>query len=73
MDWNREIANRFGSVTTEQKQILLKIAKEVDWIDIKPYSHNIVSLQLRSLNEKGFDDKMMDDVIKMFHLHRKGW
>ena len=70
MNFEKKLA---GSITDEQKKILVNIEKEVYWIDKKPYSHNIVGLQLTRLNELGFDDEMMKKVIKMFRLDKKGW
>lgn len=48
------------------------IRKEVKYVDIKPYSHNIINLWLREVATKvGKDDANM--LIDKFHLERRGW
>jgi hypothetical protein len=71
--WGNLIDEEFPDITAEQKKCLLSIAKEVDFIDIKPFSHNIVGLELRILDEKGFDNDKINKVIKLFGLEEKGW
>ena len=48
------------------------IFKEVNWVDIKPYSHNIISLALGALaNEVGND--AANELIEEFGLEELGW
>ena len=48
------------------------IEKEVDWVDIKPYSHNIIGIALRTIaSEHG--QKEADKAIVDFELYKKGW
>ena len=35
----------------DKKEIINKIKEEIPYVDIKPYSHNIISLELRILGE----------------------
>lgn len=71
--WGNLIDEEFPDITAEQKKHLLIIAKEVDWIDIKEYSHNIVGLELRILDEGGFGNDKINKVVKLFGLDKKGW
>ena len=48
------------------------IYREVPWVDIKPYSHNIISIALSAIAENfGYDEanKAIDD----FELEAFGW
>ena len=36
----------------DKKEIINKIKEEMPDVDIKPYSHNIINLELRILGEK---------------------
>ena len=60
--------------TKEEYENLACIAEESRWIDIKPYSHNIVSLTLRMLEEDHhYDEEKIKLVVKTFGLDKKGW
>ena len=48
------------------------IANETPYIDIKPYSHNIISLQLSIIENEGGLEKVKE-CIKKFKLDKKGW
>ena len=53
---------------------LMCIAEESRWIDVRPYSHNIVGLTLRILHSKHeYDNAKINLVIKTFGLDEKGW
>lgn len=53
---------------------LMRIAQESRFIDIKPYSHNIVGLTLRILSESHkYDEEKIKLVVKTFGLDKKGW
>ncbi len=48
------------------------IEEQVPYIDIKPYSHNIISLYLQAITEKlGYDE--YNETIEKFDLEEKGW
>jgi len=49
-----------------------KIKKEVPYVDIKPYSHNIISLALGAIHEN-FGIKESNKAIKDFKLEDLGW
>ncbi len=49
-----------------------KIEAEVEFIDVKPYSHNIVSLCLRAIAER-FGIKEANEAIEDFGLEDYGW
>ena len=48
------------------------ILKEIPYIDIKKYSHNIISLQL-TLISQDFGVSVSNQLIKDFKLDTKGW
>jgi len=49
-----------------------KISREAPYIDIKPYSHNIIGIVLSSLaKEEGIE--AANSLIDEFSLENKGW
>lgn len=48
------------------------IAKEVPYVDIKPYSHNIISLALGAI-ARDFGATKADKAIETFGLEKLGW
>ncbi len=54
------------------QKILAIIDKEVDYVDIKPYSHNIINYALLELSEL-FGNEVANDVIEEFELELLGW
>jgi hypothetical protein len=54
------------------QQIRDKIENEVMYLNIKQYSHNIIGLYLRSIDEK-FGRDEMENAVYDFDLHYKGW
>ena len=61
-------------MTGDQKLKLLydKIEKEVDYVDVKPYSHNIISIVLRQISEE-FGQDRANEAIENFQLELLGW
>ena len=60
--------------TTKIQDCFNSIKRERDYIDIKPYSHNIVGINLRYLSEiANFTDKQMSAVIRLNGLDKLGW
>ena len=58
-----------SSTTQQQKDIIkAKIRKEIPYVDVRPYSHNIIGLQMADL-----DDDEMCEVATQTDLHRLGW
>ena len=53
-------------------KILTKIDEEIPYIDIKPYSHNIIGLQLDML-EKLTNEDNIKKVVKEKGLDKLGW
>ena len=69
-----KIEQIFCPQTERERKCLYSIAQEVDFIDIKPYSHNIIGLNLEILKDKeGYYDSKLKEVVKMFKLDKKGW
>jgi len=58
----------------EEKYIKLfnKISNEVNYIDIKQYSHNIISMCLEQIYKEIGIDKLKE-VVKIQGLDKKGW
>ena len=52
--------------------IVSTIDREVDYVDFKPFSHNIISLALGSA-AKEFGDEVANDLIEEFELEDLGW
>ena len=69
-----KIRNVFNPQNDKEFGELARVATESRWIDIKPYSHNIVGLTLRILAEQhNYDKEKIKLVVRTFGLHRKGW
>ena len=56
----------------EYQEIVRIIDKEVDYVGIKPYSHNIIGMTLLSCSKK-FGNAVANDLIEEFGLERLGW
>ena len=56
----------------EKNNIIHNIYKEIPFVDIKPYSHNIISLNLRILADK-FGDEEAIKLIENSKLKDLGW
>lgn len=53
-------------------ELYAKIKKEVKFVDVKPYSHNIISLVLRTIS-KEFGYNEANEAIDKFKLNEIGW
>ena len=60
------------SATETLDDIRINIENEVEFVDVKPYSHNIISLNLRIAAEK-FGDGAANELIDEFGLESLGW
>ena len=57
-----KIEKIFSPNTERERKCLYSIAHEVDYIDIKPYSHNIIGLNLKILSEdEGYYEAKMEE------------
>lgn len=54
------------------KDAYMKIMEERKFVDIKPYSHNIISLELRVVSEK-LGQSEANKLIRMCNLEPLGW
>jgi hypothetical protein len=69
-----KIEKVFAPQNEKELKDLMCIAEEARWIDIKPYSHNIVGITLRMLDENHkYDEEKIKLVVKTFGLDKKGW
>ena len=58
----------------EEINIIEKIENEMEWIDIKPYSHNIIGLSLSVLQEDfEWTDKDIAELVFQLGLDKMGW
>ena len=53
-------------------ELYAEIKKEVKFVDVKPYSHNIISLILRTISEE-FGYNKANEAIAKFELTPLGW
>ena len=58
--------------TTTLEDLRDEIDAEAEWVDIKPYSHNIISLLLRQI-ARTYGPAEADRAIRDFGLEEKGW
>ena len=57
-----------------EEMVLQTIENESKYIDIKPFSHNIVGLELQMLSEQfNYTNAQIKEVVKKYNLHKKGW
>lgn len=56
----------------EYQDIIARIDAEIDYVDIKPYSHNIIGFNL-SKAAKRFGNDVANDIIEEFELEKLGW
>ncbi len=56
----------------ELDDLRMQIKKEIKFIDIKPYSHNIVNLLLGMIN-KEYGQEETNKAIEDFELEDLGW
>jgi hypothetical protein len=53
-------------------EIKAQILKEIPFVDIKPFSHNIISLELRLMSEE-FGVQHANKIIVDYGLDKMGW
>ena len=56
----------------ELNEAIKTIKQEIPFIDKKPYSHNIISIQLQLIDKK-FGKDVVNNVIIDNHLRCYGW
>jgi len=54
------------------RELRSKIEAEVEYVDVKPYSHNLISIYLRQIS-KEFGDEVVNRIIDDFELESLGW
>ena len=59
-------------MTKTKEEIIATIKKEIPFVDIKPYSHNIISLQLTMLEEVAGEEAVVE-LVKSTKLKDLGW
>lgn len=59
-------------VDNKVSHAIKRIEEEIPWVDIKPYSDNLISLNLRIIEEEvGLEE--VNKVIIKYGLDRLGW
>ena len=56
----------------EKSELMTKILMELPYVDIKPYSHNIIAITLKIIEEK-FGEEESIRMMKECHLDKHGW
>ena len=56
----------------EFKERVDKIRYEKKYVDVKPYSHNLISMYLESISQK-YNQEFSNYIIKQFGLVDLGW
>jgi len=64
--------DRDAMMDPKLKDLRKKIQKEVPYVDIKPYSHNIINVVLRQI-AKEFGKDVANKTIDDFSLVKLGW
>jgi hypothetical protein len=74
MPTEKSIRKIFEPKDDKEFENLMRIGKEIKFVDIKPYSHTIIGLTLNILSENNnYDDEKIKLVVKTFGLDKKGW
>jgi len=55
-----------------KEEIINKIKKEIPYVDVKPYSHNIIGLQLNVLADK-YGQEEVEKIVRETNLKNIGW
>ena len=55
-----------------KEEIINKIKKEIPYVDIKPYSHNIIGLELNVLADK-YGQEEVEKIVRETNLKNIGW
>jgi hypothetical protein len=71
VDVSEEFAKFETGVEKVDKDIMY-ILENIPWVDIKPYSHNIISCSLRHLSKIGHNEIALD-IIERTPLMDLGW
>jgi hypothetical protein len=70
----KRIMEIFSPESTDELSALVSICWEERFVDIKSFSHNIITLKLILLSSvHKYDDAKIQLVVKTFGLDKKGW
>lgn len=73
-NWEQDIDRVFCPKSERERNILLIIARESQFIGRNLYSHTLVGLKLYLLTtEEGYYTAKIQEVVRMFGLDNKGW
>ena len=72
--WDSDIEFwKFETGVEKVDNIIKSIMENIPFIDIKPYSHNIISCSLRDLSKLGYNNTLCIDIIRLTPLMDLGW
>lgn len=57
---------------TKLNELRKKIRNEIPYVDVKPYSHNIISLLLSQIS-KDYGNTEANKTIEDYNLEKLGW
>jgi tRNA (Thr-GGU) A37 N-methylase len=72
IDISEEFA-KFETGVEEVDKSIMYILENIPYVDIKPYSHNIINCSLRHLSKLGYNDTLCIDIIRETPLMDLGW
>ena len=73
-DWDGDLEfYKFETGVEKVDNIIKSIMENIPYIDIKPYSHNIISCNLEHLSKLGYNDTLCIDIIRLTPLIDLGW
>ena len=55
-----------------KEELIAQIRTEIPYIDIRPYSHNIIGIVLGQIADQ-FGDAEAEKLIKTLGLDKRGW
>jgi len=60
-------------MTKTLEELRKKIENEIPFIDIKPYSHNIISITLEIINHEYGEQEVVNIIADNYELQEQGW
>ena len=77
MDYQQiDVSEEFAKFETGVEKVdksIMNILENIPWVDIKPYSHNIITCSLQHLSKLGYNDTLCIDIIRETPLMNMGW
>ena len=71
-DFLRNYKSNMSECDKDISDVFVNIMDERKFVDVKPFSHNIISLELRIISDK-YGKETANKLIKMCKLEELGW